>query len=54
MNENQMRRKMHEREKSSRDFRDEMNEQPEYERYIKDQFGGPHGVDPNSHGAELQ
>jgi len=26
----------------------------EAERYIKDQFGGPMGIDPNSHGVELQ
>lgn len=24
------------------------------QRYGKDQFGGPEGIDPNSHGAELQ
>lgn len=24
------------------------------DRYTKDMFGGPHGIDPNSHGVELQ
>ena len=26
----------------------------EASRYVKDVFGGMHGVDPSSHGAELQ
>lgn len=31
-----------------------VNEANEYDRYAKDQFGGMHGVDPSSHGVELQ
>lgn len=28
--------------------------QNEVNRYVKDMFGGPSGIDPNSHGVELQ